>query len=276
MSFFLAAAFSAGSACSGQEKATPVPKTDRPREAAKPPGALWPEAPGYDLFAGSIEDIDARVFQSRDFQKLLVLPGSGETAYVMSLKDRQVTPVPRVNVTATIDGALLAAGTAWGSAGSFEKKGADLLFGAGAVAYRLSPEPPLLGEVKLGDLLAKKRDYAAAARMYRPKNAALSLIKTVRKPIEITVFFGTWCSYCKKYLPRFMKTIEAAGNPNITVKYTGVDEDMTQPEAAISQFAISKTPTFVVRSGGRELGRIVEEPKESVEEDLALMLVGAR
>ena len=65
-------------------------------------------------------------------------------------------------------------------------------------------------------------------------NAAISLIKNIRQPIEITVFFGTWCSYCKHYLPGFMKSIELAANPAITVRYIGISEDMSEPEALLT------------------------------------------
>ncbi|MDZ4805072.1 MAG: thioredoxin family protein, partial [Candidatus Eisenbacteria bacterium] len=136
--------------------------------------------------------------------------------------------------------------------------------------------PPLIGEISKADLLVKKKDYLVLARAYKPKNAAVSLIKNIRQPIEITVFFGTWCSSCKHYLPGFMKTIEMAANPSITVRYIGISEDMSEPEALLTANVVTKTPTFIARSAGQELGRIVEKPKGSIEEDLALLLLGAR
>ena len=98
----------------------------------------------------------------------------------------------------------------------------------------------------------------------------------MQQPVQIDVFFGTWCSYCKHFLPGFMKTIEAAANKSITVRYIGVSEDMSEPEAALTAAAVTRTPTFVISSGGQEIGRIVEKPKETIEEDLALLLMGGR
>jgi thiol-disulfide isomerase/thioredoxin len=270
----VAASFFPVLACAERQANDLADKVSPPVSSDAPARNLWVEAAGYDLYVGKVEDPAARVFQSPDYQKLLILPGTGEAAFVLTLKAKQVSSAPRTSVTATADGAALVDGASLKTEGALVQAGADLSFKSVAGEFRLTPEPPLLGEMTRDALLKKKGDYAAAAGQYKPKGAAVSLIKSVSRPVEIVVFFGTWCSYCKKWLPRFIKTMEAAGNPNITVRYVGIDENLSEPEALIAQFGISKTPTFVVRMNGKEIGRILEEPKQSMEEDLALMLLG--
>jgi thiol-disulfide isomerase/thioredoxin len=261
----------AASCQSGKPAATPAPAP----KAESIGGPKWSEAAGWDLFFAGVEDGEARVFQSADFQRYLILPSGTKDAVVLSLKTKDVIVVPRAQIVtagedATMTGALPAA------AGQFTRAGSDITFSASGSAWKLAPEPPLVGEISKADLLNKKKDYVAAARAYRPKSTAVSLIKGVRQPIEITVFFGTWCSYCKHYLPGFMKTLDAAANPSITVKYVGISEDMSEPEALLTASAVTKTPTFIVASGGEEIGRIVEKPKATIEEDLAVLLMGGR
>ena len=260
-----------------KEKVKPVPQVDvSPGHGVAPADQVWNEAPSYDLYAGKSEDPAARFFQSPDFQNLLVLPGSGEQAFVIALKARQVSVVARNTVTPTTDGAVLTseAQSTMKAVGAATQSGADLSFKSGAAEYRLTPEPAMIGETTREAILKKKGDYAASVLLYKPKSAALSLIKSVTQPVEIKVFFGTWCSYCKVQLPRFIKTLDAAGNGRIHVQYFGVDEGLSEPEAEITKYAVSKTPTFVVLINGKEAGRIVEEPKASMEEDLALILMG--
>jgi thiol-disulfide isomerase/thioredoxin len=255
-------------ACAGAQD----PKKDAPARKTLP---AWSEAAGWDLYRGGAEDGEARVFQSADFQKYLVVPGAGEEVFLLTLKSKEVGRLPRTALTVT--GEELALGTATPAAEApFTRKDSDILFTAGGTAFRLTPEPPLVGEISRADLLNKKRDYVAAARAYKPKSGAVSLLKNVSQPVEIVVFFGTWCSYCKEHLPRFLKALEAAGNPNIQARYIGMSEDMSQPEALLTEYGVSKTPTFVVSMGGRELGRIVEKPQGAIEEDLALLLMGGR
>jgi thiol-disulfide isomerase/thioredoxin len=261
----------------GKERVKPVPQVDgSPGHGVAPADQVWAEAPSYDLYAGKSEDAAARFFQSPDFQSLLVLPGSGEQAFVIALKAKKVSVVGRNTVTAMPDGAVLTseAQSTMKPAGAATQNGADLSFKAGAAEYRLTPEPAMIGPTTREAILKKKGDYAAQVQLYKPKSAAVSLIKSVTQSVEIKVFFGTWCSYCKIHLPRFIKTLDTAGNGRIHVEYFGLDEGMSEPEAEITKYAVSKTPTFVVLVNGKEAGRIVEEPKASMEEDLALILMG--
>ncbi len=261
-------------ACAQGDKAAPVPKKDK--AAAQPAAKIWEDAPGYDVFLGTVEDEDARVLQSPDFQKLLILPGKGDAVWLLTLKTKEASAFARTDVTVNPDGGFVSPSAVMKPVGAVTQKGAELSFSAGGSSVRLAPEPPLIGEIKLADLLKKKKDYAAAASQYRPNGAAISLLKSVQRPVEVVVFFGTWCHFCKKHLPRLVKSVEVAANPNITVRFVGINEDLTEPEALISKYAVSKTPTMIAWAGGGEIGRIVEEPTKSVEEDLALLLLGGR
>jgi thiol-disulfide isomerase/thioredoxin len=248
--------------------------------AGSPAGAhvapLWAEATGYELYVGPDKDAHARVFRSPDYQKLLVLPGSGETAFILALKEKELSAVPRRGLTVTDAGVRLTSGVAPRPTGGLVQQGSDVLFKSGKVDMKLAPEPELIGEITLADLLKKKPEYAEAAAAYRPGAAALGLIRNVQRPVEIVVFFGTWCSYCKEQVPRFIKTIQAAANPRIKARFVGIDEELTRPGELLEEYNISRTPTFTVRVGGEEIGRISEQPEKTMEDDLALILLGRR
>jgi len=51
-----------------------------------------------------------------------------------------------------------------------------------------------------------------------------------------------------------------------------VDRSMEIPPGIRTEYGITNVPTFIVRYRGIELGRIVESPKASLEEDLAGLL----
>lgn len=268
------------------EKATPVPKRDVTR-TVKPPqpgvgstttpappaagGVEWKEATGYDFVVAGQDDPLVRVFQSPDYQQLLVYPSTGELAWLFNLKAKTAATLPRAAVSAAAEAATFAPAGAT-PAGAFTQQGSDMLFKAGGKDAKVGPEPPIIGQISLETLLSKKKEYAVAAKAYTPNAAALSLLKSAQRPVEIVVFFGTWCSYCKHWLPRFIRAMQDANNPNLHVTFYGMDEDFSQPEAEINKYGIRKTPTIVVTAGGAELGRITEEPTKSMEQDLALIL----
>lgn len=276
----------AGSACAqkkGGEAAGSAPGASTPARASqgsptRPPAdaPLWPPVSGYELHVGVAKDPGARVFRSPDFQKLLVIPGKGETAFILSLKQKDVTGLPRTGVAVVEDGVQLVPGVRPGPAGGLVKQGSDILFKSGSVDFKLCPEPELVGEIALDTLLEKKPEYAQEAAAYRPGAAAVGIIRNAQRPVEIVVFFGTWCTYCREQLPRLIKTLQDAANPRIKVRYIAVDEELSRPDDLIAEYEINKTPTFSVRAGGEEIGRIEELPEKSMEEDLALILMGAR
>jgi thiol-disulfide isomerase/thioredoxin len=132
----------------------------------------------------------------------------------------------------------------------------------------------MVGPVTPEALRRDKPEYFHAASKYVPAAADVKVLQAVTGETKIVVFFGTWCLICKHYLPHLLKTVEAAANPRITLEYVGVTEDHREPADLLKRYGVNATPTFVVLQGGKEIGRITEEPDDSVEADLAAILGG--
>jgi len=56
------------------------------------------------------------------------------------------------------------------------------------------------------------------------------------------------------------------------VRYIGVDRQKKDPEGLAAQYDFQRIPTFIVLQDGKEIGRIVERPEVSLEQDLAKIL----
>ena len=92
----------------------------------------------------------------------------------------------------------------------------------------------------------------------------------------MTVVLGTWCGDSKEFVPRVLKSVRAASNPNIAVRLVALDNEFLQPQEVIGGRRIINVPTIIVESDGRELGRITETPAgATAEEDLAAILAGS-
>ena len=96
-------------------------------------------------------------------------------------------------------------------------------------------------------------------------------------PVIIEVVFGSWCPACKQTVPRFMKSMSAAGNPNLGVSYTGVPTPPFSEYPAVKEKDIRGVPTFIVYAGQAEIGRISSIPgNSSVEHELVAILTAHR
>jgi thiol-disulfide isomerase/thioredoxin len=109
----------------------------------------------------------------------------------------------------------------------------------------------------------------------RPDAGAAQALGTVEPGVEVTVFLGTWCGDSRREVPRFWKALDMEGGTvPFQVRYVGVDHDKRQPADLIKENDVRYLPTFIVRRGGHEVGRIVESSPHGVEQDLLALLTG--
>jgi len=124
------------------------------------------------------------------------------------------------------------------------------------------------------EMLAKDLPgYSDEYQNYATDAAQIDRLKTISEPTNIVVIIGTWCPDCHRETPRFMRLIEAAANPNLTVTYIGVDRSKLDPQGLAAQYEFSRIPTFIVEQKGKEIGRIIERPEVSLEADLVNILL---
>jgi thiol-disulfide isomerase/thioredoxin len=132
-----------------------------------------------------------------------------------------------------------------------------------------------LGIISKKDILAGRNIYNQKYVDYVPKSDPVQAIHNCSQSVEVKVIFGDWCKDSKKHVPAFIKTMEFADNKGIQIVYINVDRQKKEPADLIQGLDIQHVPTFIVYSGGKETGRIVESPKLSMEQDFANLLPNA-
>lgn len=140
-----------------------------------------------------------------------------------------------------------------------------------------APAPPqLLGIVTAEQILAITPEWKANHDAYEPGVQALIALHDAAAAatgdLSIEVIFGSWCSDSREQIPRFIKVLEQAGAGGIPVTWRGVHKARDQREQRVAQLRITAIPTIIVSRKGSEIGRIVETPQASIEEDLAAVL----
>lgn len=214
----------------------------------------------------------AHVYDSKDFQRMLLVLEAQKAVAVLDLPGTMVYTMPYDSVSTSDEGNAYFDETSESYLGGLQREKGVVTFEMGGKAIAIQPIPPLIGPTTLTHLLELKPSYAIAAQAYKPDPAKIAILKAVAPDTEIKVYFGTWCLMCKKLVPPLIRTIGMAGNPKIQIQYIGVDEDMTQPSPDLQNDHVSKTPTVLVLQGGREIGRIEEKAETTIEGDLANIL----
>ncbi len=105
---------------------------------------------------------------------------------------------------------------------------------------------------------------------YRVDEGFLDTLKSkVDGNLKIAVYLGTWCGDSRNNVPVFIKIMEELGKDhNIQVDYYNVQR---KPNPSVKYFfedlKVERVPTFIFFRDGKEIGRIVENPKNSLIED---------
>ena len=237
----------------------------------------WYRNYDYGVEVDGLWKPDVGLFQVVGKPYMLVYGVGIEPAYVISIKPQEVRPVQSSEITAKTDMEVVLAESSfldtsprpWGIDGR-----AGIVFFGGNQRIRVTRVPALVGETTLETLFTQNPLYRRGMDRYTPKQGPIARLKQVSSPIRIEVWFGSWCAHCQRVVPRFLKVMQAAGNPNLEIVYPGVPRDFGNYEPATEK-RVKGLPTFILMRDGKEFTRIRGSGKDmSIEEELAGSLAG--
>lgn len=90
--------------------------------------------------------------------------------------------------------------------------------------------------------------------------------------ISVRIFMGTWCHDSKREVPRFYKIWDGLNLDESQVTIIGLTKKKKGYFKDYSEFGITNTPTFIFYRDGKEIGRIIERPKGSIENQLKTII----
>ncbi len=136
-------------------------------------------------------------------------------------------------------------------------------------------KPMLLGLTKTVDFQDSNfyQWFNSEYTKYKPDSATVEFLRDNLKGKNILIIMGTWCSDSRREVPRFVKILDAAGFPETEYKIITVDRKKKAPGFDPDSLNIELVPTFIVYENGKEIGRIIETPIETLEIDLKNILV---
>jgi hypothetical protein len=126
----------------------------------------------------------------------------------------------------------------------------------------------LLGPLTPDEIFGTHPDWQDVVTGYVPAEQAIQKLKDINIQVHVEVFLGTWCSDSKTQVSAFFKVLDAIDSPLITASYIGLPKDKAARQPYIQGRDIQRLPTFIVSVDGQEVGRIIETPVKSVEQDL--------
>jgi hypothetical protein len=130
----------------------------------------------------------------------------------------------------------------------------------------------LVGPVTQEDILESFPGWREVVASYNPKEEAIGKLKALDFTVKIEIILGTWCADSKDHVGAYFKIMELVDNPLILSSYIGIPKEKEDREPYIKGKNIQRVPTFIISLNDEEIGRIIEHPEKSVEEDLVAIV----
>jgi len=123
----------------------------------------------------------------------------------------------------------------------------------------------LVGDIQIQNLFT---EYPLFKSRYDSYELSDQINLSKSEDISVVIIFGTWCHDSKREVPRMLRILDAAGLTQKKISLIGVDINKEEPNGREKFYNLKNTPTFILLKNGKEVGRIIERPKVSLESDL--------
>ena len=154
---------------------------------------------------------------------------------------------------------------------------------AGMRIHKTERGPQLLGELIQADFPRLLPGWDEEFATYEPGAEDIVTLAAVQEDISIICVLGTWCHDSEREVPRFWKVLQEAANSHLELNMFAVGrssddearkilENIGFDEALRKTYNVELVPTFIFMSGETELGRIIETPEGTLEQDAAQIL----
>ena len=179
----------------------------------------------FVFFLAGEEDPNAEVFQSQAAGAYLVMSALAESPILVQARSAAVMTVNLMKVDRQSNGSLnLLEGSMLAPLGKFSIAGEGITFALDGKPAELRNKPWLLGEQDLAGMQGYSRDYRDGAAAYAFSEPVVRQLLAESRPVEVRVFFGSWCSHCQQVLPRVLRVAEELQGSTVELSFYGLPQ----------------------------------------------------
>lgn len=111
---------------------------------------------------------------------------------------------------------------------------------------------------------------------YAVDTSTINLIAEEIQVLKMKIVLGTWCSDSREQIPRLFKILDHIKYSENNIQMFCVDRKKKAGEYDVDDLRIELVPTIIIYKDSEEIGRIIETPKMSLEEDMVDIIFSAK
>lgn len=141
--------------------------------------------------------------------------------------------------------------------------------GAALLVSLFSAVVPAMKEFTKEEILSSSPEWQERYDQYTPPPDMIDALKErLASGMRIDVYLGLWCSDSRTNVPLFIKILDRAGT-SVPVRYFEVPRKASKDiKYFVEDLKVERVPTFIFYRNGGEIGRITENPKATLLEDI--------
>lgn len=121
--------------------------------------------------------------------------------------------------------------------------------------------------------ILQRPEWEQIYEAYVPDAAVIDSLRARLTDVRVDVYFGFWCDDSRNHLPVFLKIVDRLDVPEFTVHFIEVDKKSASGQKYYApEVRVEKVPTFIFYRRDSEIGRIIENPKDSLLMDMMLIM----
>ncbi len=142
--------------------------------------------------------------------------------------------------------------------------------------HHKEPQKNLVGEIDKAALLEPpyRSWYTKNHSSYVPDQISVDSLTAMLSGVQVRVFMGTWCHDSQREVPRLFKILESSNFDQKNLTLVSLSLDKSTQNGLEKGLDIQRTPTIIFFKDSTELGRIVETPRDSLENDILKIVSG--
>jgi len=152
----------------------------------------------------------------------------------------------------------------------------SIIIAAVAILFSLSfsfSAAEKIERIDKSSILKTGKEWMENYDKFEPQNELLETVKNrLGRNLTIDVYLGLWCPDSRNNVPKFLKIMDRL-NADVPVNYYTVQPKPNKNvKYYVEDMKVERIPTFIFFRDGKEIGRIVENPKKNLLDDFLEIL----
>lgn len=153
--------------------------------------------------------------------------------------------------------------------------GCGLLLSSVTMAQNGTADRQLKGKIQMKQLISDSAFawFYTGVNRYQVNENMVNYLKSNKDEVQLVALVNTSDAASKELLPKFYKVMILASVPEESIHLYGFDNSGKSGDAVADGYKAKRLPVIMVMRDGKEEGRITGSPKETVEQDLAQIIM---